>query len=186
MIVRPAASQWAKSILMYSLNIPLPPCCVLYRWAWSRTEEDLHQMGKLSLRPGDLSHWGLVYRPAWWPHANPPTGSALRRTAGEYHRQTTHLCSHRDPGPQLDLLPAPKVMRKEIMRFIFFFYSNWLPSLLLNFFPLSSFPKPNFNLNVLSSSSLLYSQSPLRAACASTAWRMLIKLCSFSRSKKSI
>lgn len=88
-------------------------CCVFCRWAWSSTEEDVHQMGELSLRPSDLSHRWLVYRPAWWPHAYPPAGSALRRTAGQYYTKTTLLCPNPDPGPQHHPHPAPQVTRKE-------------------------------------------------------------------------
>lgn len=68
---------------------PLSPLYVVCRWTWSGTEEDLYQMGKLSLRPSHLSHWWLVHRPSRWPHAYPPSGSTIRRTAGQYHTVTS-------------------------------------------------------------------------------------------------
>lgn len=137
MTLRPVASQSAEAIviLMYcnATSAPLFSCCVLCRWAWSSTEEDLHQMGKLALRPGDLSHWWLVYWPARWPHANPPSGSALRRTAGQYHTGTTLFCPNPDPGPQHDTHPAPQVRRKIHFFFLIFVFCGLLLLLLLVF-----------------------------------------------------
>lgn len=198
----PVASQSAASIviLVYSNYSPLSPCCFLCRWAWSSTEEDLHQMGKLSLRPSDLSHWWLVHRPTRWPHAHPPSGSALRRTAGQYHaEETTALCSSPDPALSMTLTLHHKSGGKRNHALCFFFLLVWLTSppastcfALFEILPscpthmLWSLLFNNFNLGLLSFSSAPNSQSPLRAACVSTAWKMLIKPCSFSRSKRSI
>lgn len=160
--------------------------CVICRWAWSSTEEDLYQMGKLSLRTSDLSHWWLVHWLARWSHANPPSGSAFRRTAGQYHTETTSSCPNPDTGPQYDPHPPPQVRRKaknHVLHFLFLL--EWFTSLSFSCM-LCSLLFINFNIGLLSFSSPPHSQSPLRAACVSTAWRMLIKPCSFSRSKKSI
>lgn len=76
----------ASSVVNTSLYL-----CVLCRWARSSTEEDFHQMGEFSLGPSDLPNRRLIHRPARWPHAYPPSGSALRRTAGQYHTATQNV-----------------------------------------------------------------------------------------------
>lgn len=86
-------------------------CCALYRWAWSSAEEDLHQMGELSLRPSDLSNRRLVHGPTRWPHAYPPSGSALRRTAGQYHTATPHTIQNLTLA--LSMTQNMQVRRKE-------------------------------------------------------------------------
>lgn len=93
-------------LIIHEISSPFSFYCILCRWAWSSTEEDLHQMGKLSLRQSDLSHWWPVHWPARWPHAYPPSGSALRRTAGQYRTETTLSCPKLNTGPQHDPWPC--------------------------------------------------------------------------------
>ncbi len=201
MILKPVASQSVDSIVkLNEISSPLSPYCIFYRWAWSSTEEDLHQMGELSLRPSDLSHWWLVHWPARWPHAYPPSGSALRRTAGQYHTESTHSCPKLNLSPQHDRQPCTTSQEEgEITCFIASFFSDLLLLLLLLVFLFLNscctfllicvmiFLFSNFNIALLLPfSSAPHSQSLLRAACVSTAWRMLTKPYSFSKSKKSI
>lgn len=68
----------------------------------------------------------------------------------------------------------------------YFFFSFLISANLSSSCVLCSHKLSDFNRGFLSFSSASHSQSPLRAACVSTAWRMLTKPCSFSRSKKSI
>lgn len=81
--------------------IPVSP----YRWAWGSAEEDLHQMGELSPGPGDLSHRRPVHGLARRPHADPPPGGPLRRTAGQCGsteaRARTHSQTSAWPTPTL-------------------------------------------------------------------------------------
>lgn len=114
-------------ILCNVTSAPFSPCC---RWAWSSTEKDLHQMGKLSFRQSDLSHRWLIYWPAWWPHAYPSSGSALRRTAGKYHMETTPPFLNPDPDPHCmtpTLLHKSGGRRNHVLHF-FFLLPVWCTS----------------------------------------------------------
>lgn len=172
-------------ILCNVTSAPFSPCC---RRAWSSTEKDLHQMGKLSFRQSDLSHRWLIYWPAWWPHAYPSSGSALRRTAGKYHMETTPPFLNPDPDPHCmtpTLLHKSGGRRNHVLHF-FFLLPVWCTSpsastcfSLFKFLPLVPPHVFCYHMGVDHFSSAPRSQSPPKAACVSTAWRMLIKPCSF-------
>lgn len=77
-------------------------------------------MGELSLRTSDLSNRRLVHGPARWPHAYPPSGSALRGTAGQYHTATPRTLQHLT----LALSMTPKLhklggSRTRVLHFLF-------------------------------------------------------------------
>lgn len=194
MLLNPVTSQYVKLIVICVMWLqPLSLLVADEREAVQKktfTKWVNSHLGRVTCRIGDL-------------YTDLRDGRMLIRLLEVLSGEQLVSITWKQPLPSLTLTQTPTAWpppcctsqeEGEIMCFIFsFFLPEWCTSpsastcfSLFKFLPLVPPHVCCDHMGVDHFSSAPHSQSPPKAACVSTAWRMLIKPCSFSKSKKSI